>query len=103
MKIHEYQAKDLLRAAGLPVPEGTVATTVDATVAAADSFGYPVAVKAQVHAGGRGKAGGIRIAKSSAEAIKAATAILAMTLQTAQTGAGGITVSKVLVELCNRP
>jgi len=97
VKIHEYQAKDLLRAAGLPVPEGKVAATVDDAVAAADTLGYPVAVKAQVHAGGRGKAGGIRVARSTGEAREAADAILGMTLQTAQTTTG-ITVSRVLVE-----
>ncbi len=98
MKLHEYQAKDLLRAAGLPVPGGRVAETVDETVAAAEALGYPAAVKAQVHAGGRGKAGGIRLVRDRAEAREAAKAILGMTLKTAQTGGRGIVVKKVLVE-----
>jgi len=96
--IHEYQAKALFREAGLPVPAGRVVTTATEAIAAADALGYPVAVKAQVHAGGRGKAGGIRVAASSGEAGEAAAAILGMTLQTAQTGVRGHTVTKVLVE-----
>jgi len=102
VKLHEYQAKDLLRSAGLPVPAGMTATTTDDAVAAAESLGYPAAVKAQVHAGGRGKAGGIRVVDNRTAAREAATAILGMTLRTAQTGEAGITVSKLLVEKgCN--
>jgi succinyl-CoA synthetase beta subunit len=98
VKIHEYQAKALLQSGGLPVPRGKTATTVSEAVRAADELGYPVAVKAQVHAGGRGKAGGIRLVDNSGEAEEAARAILGMTLATAQTGGTGHTVSRVLVE-----
>ena len=98
MKLHEYQAKELLRDAGLPVPEGRPATFVAEAVDAAESLGYPVAIKAQVHAGGRGKAGGIRLARSRSEAEAAAAAILGMTLRTAQSGGQGHIVSRVLVE-----
>ncbi|NOQ46835.1 MAG: ADP-forming succinate--CoA ligase subunit beta [Desulfobulbaceae bacterium] len=98
MKIHEFQAKELFRGSGLPVPAGKAATTVEEAVDAADSLGYPAAVKAQVHAGGRGKAGGIRIVHNRDEAGQAAAAILGMTLQTAQTGGQGRVVSRVLVE-----
>lgn len=98
MKLHEYQAKELFADTGLPVPHGQVAETVQEAVAAADKLGYPAAIKAQVHAGGRGKAGGIRLVHNRAEAEDAAKAILGMSLQTAQTGNQGHTVSKVLVE-----
>jgi succinyl-CoA synthetase beta subunit len=98
MKLHEYQAKALLREAGLPVPEGRIATTVAEVMTAVEALGCPVAIKAQVHSGGRGKAGGIRIAKSKAKAKEAAAAILGMTLRTAQSGDAGYTVSRVLVE-----
>jgi succinyl-CoA synthetase beta subunit len=98
MKLHEYQAKALFRGAGILVPEGLVASTVEDTVAAACKLDYPVAIKAQVHAGGRGKAGGIRVARTEAEAGEAARAILGMTLRTAQTGSRQFTVNKVLVE-----
>lgn len=98
MKLHEFQAKALLLDAGLPVPEGRTATTVVEAVNAAEAMGYPVAVKAQVHAGGRGKAGGIRLARSRSEAEEAATAILGMTLRTAQSGSQGHAVTRVLVE-----
>ena len=98
MKLHEYQAKELLRGAGLPVPEGRTATSVAEAVDAAEALGYPVAIKAQVHSGGRGKAGGIRLVRNSDEAGKAAKAILGMTLRTVQSGGQGHTVSKVLVE-----
>ena len=98
MKLHEYQAKGLLRDAGLPVPEGRTATTVVEAVNAAEALGYPVAIKAQVLSGGRGKAGGIRLARSKGEAEQAAAAILGMTLRTAQSGGQVHTVSRVLVE-----
>ncbi|HOR29499.1 MAG TPA: acetate--CoA ligase family protein, partial [Candidatus Sumerlaeota bacterium] len=69
MKIHEYQAKQIFRELGIPVPEGKVAETPDQAVEIARSLGtYPVAVKAQVHVGGRGKAGGVKLAKSAEEA-----------------------------------
>ena len=98
MKIHEYQAKALLKNCGLPVPEGIAAQTVDSVLVAAEELGYPVAIKAQVHAGGRGKAGGIRVVQNRAEAAEAAGKILGMKLRTAQTGSTSLTVTRVLVE-----
>ena len=98
MKLHEFQAKELFAGAGLPVPEGRVADSVQAAVEAAEALGYPVAIKAQVHAGGRGKAGGIRLVRDRQEAQAAADAIIGMTLATAQTGGRGHTVRRVLVE-----
>lgn len=98
MKIHEYQAKALLEKAGLPVPKGIPVELIDDAQEAADKLGYPVAIKAQVHAGGRGKAGGIKVAQNKDEAGEAAGKILGMTLHTQQTGAEGCTVSKVLIE-----
>jgi succinyl-CoA synthetase beta subunit len=98
MKLHEYQAKALFRDAGIDVPDGLVASTVEETVDIAARLDYPVAIKAQVHAGGRGKAGGIKVAHTQVEVREAAEAILGMTLQTAQTGSQKFTVTKVLVE-----
>ena len=68
MNIHEYQAKDILRAEGVPIPPGEVATTPEQVEAIAKKIGGMVVVKAQVHAGGRGKAGGVKLAKTPAEA-----------------------------------
>ena len=62
MNIHEYQAKEILRASGIPVPPGEVASTADAALAIAENYGGTVVVKAQVHSGGRGKAGGVKLA-----------------------------------------
>jgi succinyl-CoA synthetase beta subunit len=98
MKLHEFQAKELFSAAGLPMPKGLVADSVPAAVKAAESLGYPAAIKAQVHTGGRGKAGGIRLVHSREEAEKAAAAILGMSLKTAQTGGRELKVRQVLVE-----
>ncbi len=98
MKFHEYQAKAIFAEAGLPVPQGRVAATVDDAIAAAEFLEYPVAIKAQVYAGGRGKAGGIRLVHNKTEAEEAASAILGMSLKTAQTGNVAHTVSLVLVE-----
>jgi succinyl-CoA synthetase beta subunit len=99
MKIHEYQAKELFRKYDVPVPQGQVAFSVDDAVAAADSLGaFPVVVKAQIHAGGRGKGGGVKLAKSQAEAHRLADEILGMTLVTHQTGPQGQLVKKLLVE-----
>ncbi|MCI5138369.1 MAG: ADP-forming succinate--CoA ligase subunit beta [Candidatus Electrothrix sp. AR1] len=101
MKLHEYQAKELFSRYGLPVPEGYLAETVEDAMKHLDSLsmsGFPVAVKAQVHAGGRGKAGGIRIAKNQDEGRAMVQAIHGMTLKTAQTGDKGIKVSKILLE-----
>ena len=98
MKIHEYQAKALLRVFGVPVPAGDVADTPAAARAIAERLGGTVVVKAQVHAGGRGKAGGIKLAGGPAEAESAAKQILGMRLKTPQTPPEGILVRKVMVE-----
>jgi succinyl-CoA synthetase beta subunit len=98
MKIHEYQAKELFRAAQIPVPDGILCRSLDEVGAAVKELGLPAAVKAQVHAGGRGKGGGVRLARTQDEALEAAQAILGMTLVTQQTGGAGRKVSKVLVE-----
>ena len=86
MNLHEHQAKGLLAEYGVPVPRGKVAYSVDEAVAAASELGLPVVVKAQIHAGGRGKAGGVRLARTEAEVRAAADAILGATLVTKQTG-----------------
>ena len=98
MKIHEHQAKKLLSAAGVPVPRGAAAFTVDEARAAAERLGGRVVVKAQIHAGGRGKGGGVRVAADAAEAARAAEALLGMTLVTAQTGPAGRRVGRLLIE-----
>lgn len=99
MKIHEYQAKELFRQFAVPVPAGRVAFTLEEAVAAARDLGsFPVVVKAQIHAGGRGKGGGVKVAASEAEAAGYAEAILGMTLITPQTGPAGKVVSKLLIE-----
>ena len=98
MKVHEYQAKALLRAAGVPVPRGEWAKTAVAARAIAQRLGGKVVVKAQVHAGGRGKAGGIKLADDAAGAEKAAAQIIGMRLKTPQTPPEGIQVRSVLVE-----
>ena len=90
MNIHEYQAKEIFAKYGLPIPMGEVATTPDKAYAAARRIGGPVVVKAQVLVGGRGKAGGVKLAKTPEEAREKANAILGMTIK-------GITVKKVLV------
>ena len=90
MNIHEYQAKDLLRAEGVPIPPGEVATTPHEAEAIARRVGRTVVVKAQVHAGGRGKAGGVKLAKTPQEAREIASQILGMKIK-------GLTVEKVLV------
>ncbi|MEK7248449.1 MAG: ADP-forming succinate--CoA ligase subunit beta [Chloroflexota bacterium] len=98
MKVHEYQAKAVLAEYGVPVPRGRVAETVDEAAAIAREIGGPVAVKAQIHAGGRGKGGGIKLAKDANEAKKVAGEIIGMTLVTHQTGPEGRLVKRVLVE-----
>lgn len=98
MKIHEYQAKELFKKYGVPTLENGVATTVQGIEENAARLGYPVAVKAQIHAGGRGKGGGVKIAKTAEEVTAAAKAILGMTLVTKQTGPEGRLVKTVLVE-----
>ncbi|USZ67811.1 ADP-forming succinate--CoA ligase subunit beta [Halorussus salilacus] len=91
MKLHEYQAKRVFADAGIPTPASTLASSVDEVVEAAEDIGYPVAVKAQVHVGGRGKAGGIKLADDREEVERAAEDILGMDLK-------GYTVEEVLVE-----
>ena len=98
MKIHEYQAKDILAKSGIPVPAGRYVTTADGVKDAVASLGGRVVVKAQVHAGGRGKAGGVRLAASPADAEKAAMSLLGSRLVTHQTGPDGVPVRGVLVE-----
>jgi len=99
LNVHEYQAKELLRGFGVPVPPGRLATTpAEAESAARHLDSKVVVVKAQVHAGGRGKAGGIKVAKSPADAKRLASEILGMTLRTHQTGAEGKLVRKVWIE-----
>ncbi len=98
MRLHEYQAKELLASAGVAVPRGSAARSPDEAAAAAEDLGGRVVVKAQVHAGGRGKAGGVRLADSADEARKAAAAMLGSTLVTHQTGPAGVPVDAVLVE-----
>jgi len=98
MKIHEYQAKQLLRDFGVPVPNGDVADTPAAARAIAERLQGRVVVKAQVHAGGRGKAGGIKLADDAGGAEAAARQIIGMRLKTPQTPPEGIEVRKVLVE-----
>lgn len=90
MNIHEYQAKDILRKEGVPIPPGEVASTPEEAEAIAKQYGGTVVVKAQVHAGGRGKAGGVKLAKNAAEAKEIATKILALHIK-------GLPVQKVLV------
>src|SRR6266478_5176903 len=98
MKIHEYQAKALLARYGVPVPRGEVARTVEEADAAARKIGGSVVVKAQIHAGGRGKGGGVKVAKDAAEAKVLAEKILGMTLVTHQTGPEGRLVQRLLIE-----
>ncbi|MDD3991303.1 MAG: ADP-forming succinate--CoA ligase subunit beta [Desulfobacteraceae bacterium] len=99
MKIHEYQAKELFGRFDVPIPTGRAAFSVEeAATAAEDLGGYPVVVKAQIHAGGRGKGGGVKLARSREEVATVAGEILGMTLVTHQTGPEGRLVKKVLVE-----
>jgi succinyl-CoA synthetase beta subunit len=100
MKIHEYQGKEILKKFGVPTPVGMI--TQEASEAAikniVDELGLPVVVKAQIHAGGRGKGGGVKVAKTEKEAHEAARAILGMNLVTHQTGPEGQKVSTLLLE-----
>jgi len=99
MKIHEYQAKELFSKYGVPIPRGGVAFTVDEALAVARSLGtYPVVLKAQIHAGGRGKGGGVKLAKSEEEVKQYAKELIGMRLVTHQTGPEGKIVRKILVE-----
>jgi succinyl-CoA synthetase beta subunit len=92
MKIHEYQAKEIFAKYGVPIPQGRVASTVEEAETIAREIGKPVVVKAQVHVGGRGKAGGIKVGKTPEEAREAAEKILGMDIK-------GLTVEQVLVEV----
>ena len=98
MNIHEHQAKELLRRYGVAVPDGEACFTVDAAVAAANRLGFPCVVKAQIHAGGRGKAGGVQVVRDAGEAEAAARTLLGKTLVTHQTGPQGRVVRRLLVE-----
>jgi succinyl-CoA synthetase beta subunit len=99
MKIHEYQAKAILARYGVPVPRGETAATADEARAAAERLGGgTVVVKAQIHAGGRGKGGGVKVAKNAAEAREHASKIIGMQLVTHQTGPAGRRVGRVLIE-----
>src|SRR5271154_7228644 len=99
MKIHEYQAKAILAKFGVPVPRGEVVVKKDEARAAAERLGTPVVVvKAQIHAGGRGKAGGVKIAKSADEAAAFAERMLGMRLGTPQPGPGGATARRVAIQ-----
>jgi len=90
MNLHEYQAKDIFRQFGINTPSGEVVTTAAAAADAARKFGGPVMVKAQVHVGGRGKAGGVKFCKTPEEAQEKASKILGMQIK-------GLTVQKVLI------
>ena len=98
MKIHEYQAKELLAKYGVPIPKGRVATTPEVAAEITTELGGKAIVKAQVHAGGRGKAGGIKVVSSAEEAAQATKDLIGTTLVTFQTGPEGAPVGSVLVE-----
>ena len=99
MKIHEYQGKQLFKKYGVPVPRGIVAKTIEDAEKASAELGTKITVvKAQVHAGGRGKAGGVKVVKSPAEAKEAASKILGMMLKSPQTGPEGTKVRTLYVE-----
>src|SRR2546428_5381434 len=98
MKLHEHQARAFLRRYGVAVPDGQACFTVDEAVKAAERLGFPCVVKAQIHAGGRGKAGGVKLVKDAAAARAAATELLGTTLVTHQTGPQGRVVRRLLVE-----
>jgi succinyl-CoA synthetase beta subunit len=98
MKIHEYQAKELLRGFDVKVPRSIVANSVSEASAAAAELGLPVVIKAQIHAGGRGKGGGVKLARTAEEVLERAGAILGMTLVTHQTGPEGRLVQTLLIE-----
>ena len=98
MKVHEYQAKEVLAHYGVAIPRGRLVTRPEEAGAAASNLGGKVVVKAQVHAGGRGKAGGVKLATNAEQALKVAGEILGMKLVSKQTGPEGKIVHKVLVE-----
>ncbi len=98
MKIHEYQAKEIFSRYGIPVPRGVVAYNAAEAREASEGFGGRAVIKAQVHAGGRGKAGGVKVASSPEEAEQTAKSMLSASLVTNQTGPEGVPVNQVLVE-----
>jgi succinyl-CoA synthetase beta subunit len=98
MQLHEYQSKALFQQGGMFTPKGLILSSLSEADSVLDQLTLPVVVKAQVHAGGRGKAGGIKLAKTREEAIAAIKAILGMTLKTKQTGEKGLLVRRVYVE-----
>jgi succinyl-CoA synthetase beta subunit len=98
LKIHEYQGKAVLAQHGVAVPRGKVAYTADEAVEAAKGLGFPVVVKAQIHAGGRGKGGGVKVARGVDECEALAKSMLGMTLRTHQTGPEGRVVRRLLIE-----
>ncbi|MBI2212442.1 MAG: ADP-forming succinate--CoA ligase subunit beta [Acidobacteria bacterium] len=98
MKVHEYQAKEILKRYGVAVPRGVVTDNPEAVREIAKELGGRVVVKAQIHAGGRGKGGGVKLAKTPDEAVEIAKQIIGMTLVTHQTGPEGRLVGKVLIE-----
>jgi succinyl-CoA synthetase beta subunit len=98
MKIHEYQGKQLLAKYGVTVPRGQVVESADETPAIVERLGLPVVIKAQIHAGGRGKGGGVKLARTAEEAVELTKKILGMNLVTHQTGPEGREVRRVLIE-----
>ena len=97
MLIHEYQARDLFKEYGIPVTDRKVFESLDGVEEYAKELGEPVVVKAQVHAGGRGKGGGVKFAPTPADALEHAKNILGMQLITHQTGAEGVKVNKIML------
>jgi succinyl-CoA synthetase beta subunit len=99
MKIHEYQAKQLFKSYGIPIPTGDIAFNPDEAAKAAEAIGeFPVVIKAQIHAGGRGKGGGVKLAQTMNDVKKIAASIIGMNLVTHQTGPEGRRVKQVLIE-----
>ncbi|HCK98785.1 MAG TPA: ADP-forming succinate--CoA ligase subunit beta [Candidatus Marinimicrobia bacterium] len=98
MKIHEYQAKNILKEFNVPVPQGVVAFSKQEALKVAESTGYPCVIKAQIHAGGRGKGGGVKVVRTAAAASAAIDRIFGNPLITAQTGPLGKTVNRLLIE-----
>lgn len=98
MKVHEYQAKEILKEFGVPVPKGSVAETIEQAIAAGKELGNNCVLKAQIHAGGRGKGGGVKLAKSANEVKTYAQDLIGMNLVTHQTGPEGKKVKTILIE-----
>jgi malate-CoA ligase subunit beta len=98
MDIHEHQAKDILATFGVPVPKGGLAYSPEQAAYQARELGFPCVVKAQIHSGGRGEVGGVKVCKTEAEVRDYAAELLGKTLVTKQTGAGGKTVHRLWVE-----